>query len=226
MPFIKKLHDIQTKIDTSTTQTDLIFDEILLRSGQSANSHDVQYEHLSDILAARDSVTTDILAAGLREDVSVIGSVTEKICEIAIKAVCDNTRYSPLPKNWKWLGDFAITGLPFNLYISVKSYYAKERLMVSGTGQMAAPVVGYGLFKDIKEWNPSRVSQYKHRGFVAIYLPPELYNDLSRKTGRGHPVTNVKNIYDKPLLREITNFSRDLQNVVIPNDVLLKIENL
>lgn len=225
MAFIDRLRDVQNKTDTTITQTDLIFEEILIRSGQSTNPATIQYEHLYDILDARNSITADIATAGLTEDVSLIGSLTEKICEIAIKAVCDEKRYSKLPKNWKWLGDFAVTGLPFNLYISVKSYYAKERLIVSGTGQMAAPVVGYGLFKDVNEWNPSRVGQYKHRGFVAIYIPHDIYDALSRKTGKGHPVTDVKNIYDKPFLRDIADFSNDLKNVVNTNNILLKIEN-
>ncbi|TCL60537.1 hypothetical protein EDD76_102235 [Kineothrix alysoides] len=226
MPFIDRLRSVQNKTDKSITQTDLIFKEMLLRSGQDSTPPSVQYEHLYDILNARNSITDEIASAGLKEDVSLIGSLTEKICEIGIKAVCDETRYSQLPKNWKWLGDFAVTGLPFNLYISVKSYYAKERLIVSGTGQMAAPVVGFGLFKDIAEWNPSRVSQYKHRGFVAIYIPHDIYDALSSKTGKGHPVTNVKNIYDKPFLRDIANFSKDLKKVVKTDNILLKIENL
>lgn len=224
MSFIDSLRDIQSKVDKTTTQTDLIFNEILFRSGMSGRTPEEQYEHLYDLLAARNSITTDIAAAGLNEDSSLIGSITEKICEIGIKSVCNNQRYSSLPKNWKWLGDFAITGLPFNLYISVKSYYAKERLIVSGTGQLAAPVVGYGLFKDITEWSPSRVNQYKHRSFVAIYIPQDLYNALSIKTGKNQPVTDIKNIYGSPFLRDIAYLADDLKKVVDPTNILLNIE--
>lgn len=224
MSFIDRLREVQNKTDKSITQTELVFSEMLIRSGQISNPPEEQYKHIYDILEARNSITADIAAAGLTEDVSLIGSLTEKLCEIGIKAICGGDRYSQLPKNWKWLGDFAIIGLPFNLYISVKSYYAKERLIVSGTGQMAAPVIGYGLFKDIKEWGPSRVIQYKHRGFVAIYIPYELYLALSSKSGKGHPVTDIKNIYDKPFLRDIANFSEDLKKIVTKNDILLNIE--
>lgn len=59
-------------------------------------------------------MSNDIAAAGLRDDVSVIGGVTEMICEIGLQAAAQN-RYAHLPNNWKWLGEYAITGFPFNL---------------------------------------------------------------------------------------------------------------
>lgn len=100
------------------------------------------------------------------------------------------------------------------MFISVKSYKAKERLIVSGMGQNAAPVIGYGLFDDETEWSPDRVKQYKQRGFVAIYMPVTLYDQLAAKNpttlglpprqlrkytaSNGYPATNINNIYDKP----------------------------
>lgn len=224
MSFISDLHDIQVKRNTSILQSDFIFEEILKRSGYKTASRIVQYNHLYEILQARDMVSKDIKDAGLSEDVSIIGAITEKICEIGIESVCDRDRFGRLPKNWKWLGDFAITGLPFNLYISVKSYYARERLIVSGTGQIAAPVIGYGLFKDISEWGPSRIQQYKHRGFIAIYMPKELYKELSIKRGSGHPVTEINNNYGKPFLRDLSNFAKDLKSVISKDNVILDLE--
>jgi len=224
MSFIDRFKKVKDKTDTTITQSDLIFNEILIRSGMDGKTAQEQYKHLYDLLDARNSITAEINAAGLNEDISLIGSVTEKICGIGIKSVCNDQRYSVLPKHWKWLGDFAITGIPFNLYISVKSYSAKERLIVSGTGQIAAPVVGYGLFKDIKEWSPSRVDQYKHRGFIAIYMPKDLFQSLSVKSGKGHPVTNTKNIYGNPFLRDIANLPSDLKKVVNSTNSILNIE--
>ncbi|MDR3597061.1 MAG: hypothetical protein P4L60_20155 [Clostridium sp.] len=61
--------------------------------------------------------------------------------------------------------------------------------------------------------------------FVAIYIPRDLYQALSNKTGNGHPVTNVKNIYGNPFLRDIADLSNDLKKVVNSTNVLLNIEN-
>ncbi|MDO4801724.1 MAG: hypothetical protein Q4A15_06130 [Prevotellaceae bacterium] len=211
--------------DALPTQKEMIMAEILTRSGFSGASASVQYANLNSILAARDAVSADIAAAGLKEDDSVIGGVSELICRIGLEAAAPG-RYDKLPKGWDWIGDYAITGLPFNLYISVKSYYAKERLIFSGTGQGAAPVIGYGLFKDESEWSPVRVHQYRHRGFVAIYMPSALYSALSAKTGRGYPATDIMNIYERPLLRDIKDFADDIRNVVSPANLIIDLKKL
>lgn len=228
------IQDLQTKKDGTTrknytptqqqreaaallpTQQEIIMTEILTRANLLGLDAQVQYDNLQIILQERDNVSNDIIEAGLSEDVSVIGGVTEMICEIGLKAAAKN-RYAHLPNDWKWLGDYAITGLPFNLYVSVKSYYARERLIASGTGQGAAPIIGYGLFKDESEWSPKRVHQYRHRGFIAVYMPTDLYTALSQKVGRGHPATSILNIYNRPLLRDINNFANDISNVVQQN---------
>lgn len=231
MPFIKDLSDVKAKIRTDITQTQLIFDETMSRSGWAGSTPQVQYDHIYDILNARNLVYADILAAGLKIDVSVTGGVTEEICKIALDAAIPG-RYDRLPKTWDWVGDFAIMGSPFNLFVSVKSYKAKERLIVSGTGQNAAPVVGYGLFDDPSEWSPDRVKQYKQRGFVAIYMPKTLYDTLAAMIpstpglskrlikkyapANGYPATDIKNIYDQPLLRKIEDFHTDVAKVCSP----------
>lgn len=231
MPFINNLRDVQNKIRKDITQSQLIFNEAIRRSGLSGASAQTQYDHIYDILAARDAVHADIVAAGLKEDVKVTGAVTELICKIALDASAP-TRYDTLPKTWDWIGDFAIMGSPFNLFVSVKSYKAKERLIVSGTGQNAAPVVGFGLFDDPSEWSPDRVKQYKQRGFIAIYMPNILYDTLAAMTPQtprlssrlirkysptnGYPATNIKNIHDRPLLRKLEDFDDDIAHVCIP----------
>lgn len=175
----------------------------------------------------------------MKQDVSVTGAVTELICKIGLEATVPG-RYDVLPKTWSWVGDFAIMGSPFNLFVSVKSYKAKERLIVSGTGQNAAPVIGYGLFDDAKEWSPNRVKQYKQRGFIAIYLPKSLYDTLdgmvstntaytqnqrNRFASNGYPSTKILNIYDKPLLRKIEDFTSDLSRVCIPGTFTLDLSD-
>jgi len=234
--FIPTLSGIKAKTITTMTQSQCIFEEAIYCAGQQGNSPTIQYANIYDILDARDDVHAAILAAGLTEDVSVTGKVTELICEIALQAAAPG-RYDRLPKTWDWVGDFAIIGSPFNLFVSVKSYKAKERLIVSGMGQNAAPVIGYGLFDDPSEWSPDRVKQYKQRGFVAIYMPAQLYNtlDAMRSTApgltpyyrrkytaaHGYPATEIKNIYDQPLLRKLEDFTTDIARVCLPASLTL-----
>lgn len=232
MSFITELRDVKTHTRKNISQSQLIFNETLSRSGFSAASPAVQYANIYTILSARDAVHRDIIAAGLTEDVKVTGAVTELICKIALDAAAPD-RYDHLPKTWDWVGDYAIMGSPFNLFISVKSYKAKERLIVSGMGQNAAPVVGYGLFNDPSEWSPDRVKQYKQRGFIAIYMPRLLYDTLERMSSttpalspveqrkytpeKDYPATNITNIYNRPLLRKLEYFASDIQNICIKN---------
>lgn len=216
------MRNVKTGIRNDITQTELVFNEILNRSGMLGLTADFQYSNINSILNARNAVTADIQAAGMSEDVSLVGSITEQICRIGLEAAAPD-RYSKLPKNWKWIGDFAITGLPFNIFVSVKSYYARERLIVSGTGQGAAPVIGYGLFRDSSEWNPSRVNQYKHRSFIAIYMPLDLYNCLASLPGAGHPVTSIMNLYERPFIRNIADFASDVRRI-ITGDKILRLE--
>lgn len=236
MPFIQDLIDIKNKVRTDITQSQLIYNEAMNRSGLAAVNAQIQYDNIYAILQELDNVHADILNAGLKVDVKVTGSVTELICRIALEAGCPG-RYAKLPKTWDWVGDYAIMGSPFNLFVSVKSYKAKERLIVSGTGQNAAPVVGYGLFDDPSEWSPDRARQYKQRGFIAIYMPNTIYNALAAMTpnaqglttrqrnrytaANGYPATAITNIYDRPLLRKLEDFVIDIQNICVPGSYTL-----
>lgn len=202
MGYIDDLRNIQNKTQKGT-QYEVIFNEIIRRCSLAGKTPKKRYEALDSILTARDAIHNEIISAGLKEDVSVTGKITERICEMALEAGARD-KYSKLPKAWEWVGDFMIIGKPFNIFVSVKSYWARERLIASGTGQQAAPVVGYGLFIDESEWTFGRIRQYLQRGFVAIYMPADL---LARLTSESR---NVKNTYERPFLRDIASFANDL----------------
>lgn len=225
MPFIDDYRSIQNKT-VKGNQAQLIYDEILNRCGLTGASAEDKYAKLYDMLEANNDIHNEIISAGLKQDVSVVGGVTERICQTGIEAGIPADRFGKLPKKWKWLGDFAILGVPFNVFMSVKSYKAKERLIASGTGQLAAPIIGYGFFDDPKEWNPTRVDQYRHRNFIAIYIPKDLYNLLAAKTGKGHPVTDKKNFYGKPILRKIEDLPNDLKRITSATNNIVDLELL
>jgi hypothetical protein len=135
------------------------------------------------------------------------GTISERLCELALQA-CVSNIYKNISDKWNWMADFSVLGHPFNLLISVKSFKAKERLLVSGSGNILSPTVGWGLFNDVNEWTENRTRTYLFRSFIAIYLPVLLYDVI--------PVNsrNINNINGKPFLRSINDFMDDLTNAI------------
>ncbi len=144
-------------------------------------------------------------------NVKTTGTISERLCELALRAQVPG--YSRITEEWNWMADFSLLGKPFNLLVSVKSFKAKERLLVSGSGNILSPSVGWGLFDDINEWTEDRVRKYLYRGFIGIYMPTNLYGQLSAQSRR------VNNINGKRLLRKIENFMRDLDNALENNKI-------
>ena len=100
MSFIDELRDIQNKINKGS-QAKIIFNEILNRCGLSSSSSEQQYLRIYDMLSANDDIHNDIRSAGLKQDVSVVGRITELICQTGIEAGVPAGRYGELPKKWK-----------------------------------------------------------------------------------------------------------------------------
>lgn len=240
MAFCDDFKDIKAGRVKGKTQKDFFFSEVKARSGCNfpfTQPSDFT-SNIYKVLDASDCIYEELTENNVNIDVSVIGAVTEEICQLGLQVAAPQ-RYGRLPKTWEWVGDFAITGIPFNLFISVKSYKAKERLIVSGTGQFAAPIIGFGLFDDISEWSERRVLQYKQRGFLAIYVPDQktsslsgkpyrasgkennlpnnLYSRLAAKRGSHGPVTDIENIYGNKLIRPLESFAQDIAKLIKTN---------
>ena len=137
----------------------------------------------------------------------ITGTITERLCELALKAKVPDI-YSPLPKEWDWLGDFYIEGIPLNIIISVKSFKTRERLIVSGSGNFLSPTIGFGLFDELKEWTPDRVKMYLFKGFMAIYMPRSLFKIINPAAKR------IENINAKPLVRINSQLMDDIENAI------------
>lgn len=134
------------------------------------------------------------------------GALTEALCSIGLRSVLDEkTRdFWKLGKDWKWLADFAIRGRACNVLISVKSFTAKERLLMSGTGSALAPTIGFGLFKEPKEWSEQRAMKYLLRGFWAIYMPKDTLKRVPPHAKQ------IRNPLGGEFLRELTCFPTDI----------------
>lgn len=141
------------------------------------------------------------------------GTISERLCELGLKAAVPNL-YKRIGDDWNWMADFSIYGHPFNLLISVKSFKAKERLLVSGSGNNLSPTIGWGLFDDYEEWSSeNRVRKYLYRSFLAIYIPRDLFNKLPQN------VKSVQNINGKLFIRDASSFISDLRTATV-NDAI------
>ncbi len=131
------------------------------------------------------------------------GTISERLCKLALESRVPRI-HKAISDKWNWMADFSLLGHPFNLLISVKSFKAKERLLVSGSGNILSPTVGWGLFDDANEWTEPRTRMYLFRGFIGIYMPAVLYAIIPANSKL------INNINGKPLLRQIDNFMVDL----------------
>jgi hypothetical protein len=143
-------------------------------------------------------------------DPKTTGTISERLCELALKASVPKI-YNRITTEWNWMADFSLLGNPFNLLVSVKSFKAKERLLVSGSGNILSPTVGWGLFDDPNEWTEARTRIYLFRSFIAIYVPDNLYKAISTAAKK------INNINGNPFLRKIDDFVQDLTNAVTKN---------
>ena len=185
---------------TSKAETILrsVFEELNLLTDES------KYKNLYEVietLERRNSAET--ISEG------TTGKITESFVEIALKLSAENSFLPVTQRNFKWVGDFALLGIPFNVIVSVKSFSAKERLLVSGSGSALAPTIGYGWFKKPEEFkNVQRLQAYKVRGFTSIYMPRYTFNALPREA------KEFTNLNGNPFLRLIENFPEDISKAM------------
>lgn len=189
------------------TQADRILSDVYRRLGIEEDTDAVKYARINDIVAR-------LRAANRAQTINVktTGTISERLCELGLKAAVPD-QYKTMRTEWKWIGDFLVLGNPFNVIVSVKSFKAKERLLSSGSGHVLSPTIGWGLFDDKQEWSPSRTRSYLLRGFIAIYLPKDLYRQLSKDT-RG-----ITNLFGRSFVRLLDAFTSDLRSALLGSGV-------
>jgi hypothetical protein len=163
-------------------------------------SDEQKYTRINDIVAALQVRNSHNPING-----KTTGTISERLCELALRARVQGG-YRRISDKWNWMADFSILGHPFNLLVSVKSFKAKERLLVSGSGSILSPTVGWGLMDDVREWTEDRTRIYLFRSFIAIYLPTTLFNQIDQAS------KGINNINGKRLLRRVDDFMDDLTN--------------
>ena len=182
------------------TKADELLDKVYQKLGLTSSTDEVKYQNLTQINGELDAINK---ASSI--NVKTTGTITERLVELALRAYAPNQWYHLRQGRHDWLGDFAINAYPLSVVISVKSFKAKERLLVSGTGTLYAPTIGWGRFDDPTEFEPERLKVYLFRGFLAIYMPQNTIQNLKPKAQK------MVNFYGRPFVRSLDDFGTDLR---------------
>ncbi|GBL04543.1 hypothetical protein [Glaciecola sp. KUL10] len=120
--------------------------------------------------------------------VSNLGQVSELLLEKALSELIDQRNFFKTNnQKIQSYGDFVLMCLPNNLWLSVKSNFARERLLASG---YTTDILGVGFFTSSSEFtSPSKIRNFQRVGFLAMYLP-EI--PISEKQ-----ISNDSNTYDE-----------------------------
>ena len=152
--------------------------------------------------------------------VSILGSISEKLIEVAMEALIDETKFfRSQHQDVQSYGDFVLMCLPNNLWLSVKSNYARERLLASG---FTSDIIGVGFFTDYREFTSrSKIRNFIKVGFLAMYIPdiPITEDQIGRDVStyqevqdhyQNNEMTLPANINGKPFLRPLSQLYSDL----------------
>ena len=175
-----------------TSKADKLLQRALQQLKIENKSSEEKFNNIYKLMPVLDSFNKEEVFS-----VSTTGTISERICGWALDAALPDGYFRNTSNEDKWLGDYIMLGAPFNVVISVKSYKAKERLLVSGSGSLLVPTIGWGLFDDPTEFKLERLKNYLYRGFIAIYMPKstlKLLDSNSKKLENTH-----KEIFIRPI---------------------------
>jgi hypothetical protein len=155
---------------------------------------------------------------------SNLGTVSEALLENALVSLIDNENFFKTNNNKiQSYGDFVLMCLPNNLWLSVKSNFARERLLASG---YTTDILGVGFFTSADEFtSASKIRNLQRVGFLAMYLPEipiseeQVLNgkntyqqvmDHYRSEGRSEPF----NINGTEFIRPLSQLHKDLYDIL------------
>jgi len=185
---------------------DDLLEQVYNQLGLTNATEEQKYLQLPQINVALDAINQANLI-----NVKTTGTINERLVELALRAYAPQSWYHLRRGNYDWLGDFGIGAYPLSVVVSVKSFKAKERLLVSGTGTLYAPTIGWGRFNDPTEFGLDRLKIYLFRGFLAIYMPDQTMQQLEPAARQ------LRNHYGQSLVRSIGNFGTDIRRALIPS---------
>ena len=161
--------------------------------------------------------------------VSNLGTISEMLLERALADLIDGIHFfktnNPEIQSY---GDFVLMCLPNNLWLSVKSNFARERLLASG---YTTDILGVGFFTDYKEFtSKAKIRNFQRVGFLAMYLPdiPVSLKQQENKTNTYNQIFEFysknnrempKNINGTDFLRPLSRLYGDIKSLLSETDV-------
>jgi hypothetical protein len=183
-----------------TSKADKLLQRALQQLKIENKSSEEKFNNIYKLMPVLDSFNKEEVFS-----VSTTGTISERICGWALDAALPDGYFRNTSNEDKWLGDYIMLGAPFNVVISVKSYKAKERLLVSGSGSLLVPTIGWGLFDDPTEFKLERLKNYLYRGFIAIYMPKSTLKLLDSDSKK------LENTHKEIFIRPIENLISDIR---------------
>ena len=183
-----------------TSKADKLLQRALQQLKIENKSSEEKFNNIYKLMPVLDSFNKEELFSA-----STTGTISERICGWALDAALPDGYFRNTSNEDKWLGDYIMLGAPFNVVISVKSYKAKERLLVSGSGSLLVPTIGWGLFDDPTEFKFERLKNYLYRGFIAIYMPKSTLKLLDSDSKK------LENTHKEIFIRPIENLISDIR---------------
>jgi hypothetical protein len=160
--------------------------------------------------------------------VSNLGSVSEALLENALCELIDNQNFFKTNnQKVQSYGDFVLMCLPNNLWLSVKSNFARERLLASG---YTTDILGVGFFTSADEFtSASKIRNFQRVGFLAMYLP-EIPISEQQTIDNTNTYTQVMDYYalngNAPVNINGTSFIRPLSQLHVDLSGVLQTKNI
>lgn len=161
--------------------------------------------------------------------VSTLGTISETLLKIVFEDLVDDVNFFKVNQSSvQSYGDFVLTCLPNNLWLSVKSNFARERLLASG---YTNDILGVGFFQDATEFiGEVRIRNFQRAGFLAMYCPdvPVSEKQIEENTNtfdeiHAHYQEQQKdlptNINGKPFIRKLSEIRSDLMVLLEQEDI-------
>lgn len=161
--------------------------------------------------------------------VSNLGTISESLLNSAFENLTDKYNFFKVNTDRvNSYGDFVLMCLPNNLWLSVKSNFARERLLASGYSN---DILAVGFFEDYKEFTSQvRIRNMQRAGFLCIYIPDiavtaeqEIQNtNTYKETLSFYIEKGIKlplNINGSEFIRPLSKISSDLENLLTEKNI-------
>ena len=208
---------------------DIAISNAEILSGETVNvSNFIRLKSIIDQVN-RSAWTRDRDVSESQSGVSTLGTISENLLQIIFDTLVDNETFFKVGQSEvQSYGDFVLMCLPNNLWLSVKSNFARERLLASG---YTNDILGVGFFQDPSEFTGLvRIRNFQRAGFLAMYCPDVavserqvIENTNTYDQVMDHYETNGQtpptNINGMPFIRKLSDLYEDLALLVNVKDI-------